>query len=61
MGYYRGVPHKNRRDPKRRLDEIAAKMRAKYLTSGTGCKSTAKAIAARLAREIPQTEVRESC
>jgi hypothetical protein len=43
MGYYRGVPQ----DKRGRLEKLAAKMREKYLNTGSGCKSQAKAIARR--------------
>jgi hypothetical protein len=50
--YHRGVPPFKGRpwseSKRERLDRIAAEMRAYNLTHGTGCKSTARAIAARL-------------
>ena len=42
-GCYRGVPHDGEKK-RARLDRLAAKMRAYYLTHGNGCKTRAKVI-----------------
>lgn len=51
-GRYRGVPNSQPQGVRKRrlLDRLAAVMRDKYLNTGSGCKTRAKAIAAREGR-----------
>ena len=50
MGYYRGVPQDGY-TKRRKLDRLAAAMRAFNLSHGRGCRTRAKAIAKRLAAD----------